>query len=130
MCVFKPWVPIDDLPERLYVDGFHDDVEGIRFILRGYDPTAPTLRLVFESPVGYRNINESYRSRIWASSYWGNGKPSLLTVEGSKWIEWLREEAAGLLIHEERLIHYAIYTDEDCFDVVTEFPPTVEWLNR
>lgn len=85
------------------------------------------LRLVFESPVAYRNINESYRLKTWAILDM-KALPSLLTVENSTWVQWLVEEAYGV-IRAETLVHYAIYTPEDCVDVVTEFPPTVEWLN-
>lgn len=54
--------------------------------------------------------------------------PRLLTVENSTWVQWLVEEACGV-IRAETLVHYAIYTPEDCVDFVTEFPLTVEWLN-
>lgn len=53
---------------------------------------------------------------------------TLLTVENSIWVPWLVKEACGAL-QEEKLTHYAIYTPEDCVDVVTEHHPTAEWLN-
>jgi hypothetical protein len=116
------------VPVRLYLEALHDDYEGLRFLLRGEDATSRTLRPAFESPVAYRNINESYLLKTWAAILDMQALPSLLTVESSTWVQWLVEEACGV-IRAETLVHYAIYTPEDCVDVVTEFPPTVEWLN-
>lgn len=123
---YRAWNPIEGIPHDLWVEAIHDDVEGLRFLLRGKDPTSPTLRLVFESVIGYRNINESFRIRTWASVSDIKSLPSLMTVENSKWLRWLVEEAGGVL-RPELLIHYAIYTPEDCVDVITQFPPTVDW---
>ncbi len=124
----RPWMPLDDTPQRLYLEAVHDDYEGLRFLLRGDDPTGPTLRLSFESVVGSRSINESYRLKTWACVPKIRELPSLLIIENSEWVKWLVEEAGGVL-QVEALIHYAIYTPEDCIDVVTAFPPTAEWMN-
>ncbi len=123
----RVWKPLDGIPQRLYLEALHDDYEGLRFLLRADDATRPVLRLTFESPVGYRNINESYRLRTWASVPEMKNLSTLLTVENSKWVSWLVDESGGVL-RTEALFHYAIYTEEDCIDVVTEFPPAVEWL--
>lgn len=125
---FRAWKPLDGVPERLYLEAVHDDYEGLRFLLRGEDATGRTLRLVFESPVGYRNINESYRLKTWAAIPDMKALPSLLTVQNSNWVQWLVEEAGGV-IRPEKLVHYAIYTPENCVDVVTKFPPSAEWLS-
>lgn len=125
---FQAWKPIDGAPPRLYLEAVHDDYEGLRFLLQGEDRTGPMLRLTFESPIGYRNINESYRSRSWASVSDMKSLSTLLIVENSEWVQWLVEEAGGVL-RVEALTHYAIYTPEDCIDIVTEFPPTAEWLD-
>lgn len=124
----RPWNPLDGTPQRLYLEAVHGDYEGLRFLLRGDDPGGPTLRLSFESAVGFRNINESYRLKTWASIPEMRSLPSLLVVENSKWVKWLVEEAGGVL-QAEALVHYAIYTPEDGVDVVTSFPPAAEWLN-
>jgi hypothetical protein len=126
---FRPWKPLDEIPLHLCLEAVHDDYEGLRFLLRGDDPTGATLRLTFESPVGYRNINESYRAKTWASGAEMTSLPSLLIVENSEWLDWLVHEAGGVLT-AEKLLHYAIYTGEDCIDVVTEFAPTAEWLRQ
>ena len=123
---FREWKPIEDVPSLLYLEAMHHDYEGLRFLLRGEDPRSRMLVIRFESEVGYRNINESYLIRTWAAADWKN-LPSLLQVENSEWVRWLVEEAGGVL-QEGSLTHYAIYTPEDCVDVVTMFEPVVKWL--
>lgn len=124
---YRPWRPLDGISDSLYLEGIHDDVEGLRLLLRGPDPTEPTLRVKFESVTAYRNINESYRNRTWETAA-TRGLPTLMTVENSQWIRWIVAESGGVLV-AERLTHYAIYTEEDCVDVITEFPPDVDWPN-
>lgn len=127
--VFEAWSPVEEVPRILYVEAMHDDYEGLRVLLRGRgDPDAPLLRLIFESVVGYRNVNESYRLATWAAHDMTQ-HPTLLIVKHSKWIEQLRIDAGGVLDDEE-LTHYAIYSPEDCIDVVSAFPPDVHWLNH
>lgn len=65
---FRAWAPLEGVPARLYLEAVHDDCEGLRFLLRAENATSRTLRLAFESPVAYRNINESYRLR--PGRYW------------------------------------------------------------
>jgi hypothetical protein len=87
-----------------------------------------TLRLSFESVIGYRNVNESYRLRTWAQLDMSR-MPPLLIVENSGWLGWLRAEA-GDTIDWTRVVHYAVFASEDCIDVASEFPPIAEWLNE
>lgn len=127
--IYRRWEPVGGLPHRLYIEAVHDDYEGLRFLLRDDDSSGPMLRITFESAVAYRNVNESYRSRTWAAIGDTKSLPSLLTVEHSKWVEWLVAEAGGVLA-EDQLVHYALHTPEDCVDVVSEFAPMVEWLGQ
>lgn len=53
--------------------------------------------------------------------------PPLLIVENSSWLAWLKSEG-GEVLDWEKVVSYAIFTSEDCLDIATEFPPTVEWL--
>lgn len=126
---YVAWQPLPGIPNSLYIEAIHDDVEGFRILLRGEDSTAPVLRVLFESMVGYRNINESYRNKTWESSVCMTSLPSLMTVIHSRWLDWLVEES-GRVLEAKTLTHYAIYTPEDCIDVATQFPPTVDWPSR
>ncbi|MFQ5700168.1 MAG: hypothetical protein ACE5IL_18040 [Myxococcota bacterium] len=123
---YVPWTPVGGIPRRLHCEAIHDDVEGLRILLRGDNPSGSTLRLRFESVIGYRNVNESYRLQTWGELNMAQ-QPPLLIVENSSWIKWLHNEA-GEVIDSEKVVHYAVFTSEDCIDILTEFPPTVEWL--
>ncbi len=81
------------------------------------------LSIQFESVVGFRCINESYRLQTLGGLEMRN-RSGLMTVNDSTWMKWIREEAGGVL-DEVVLQHYAIFTDLDCIDVVTEFAPEV-----
>jgi hypothetical protein len=124
---YVPWTPTENIPKRLYCEALHDDVEGLRILLRGDDSRGSTLRLRFDSVVGYRNVNESFRLKTWGELDMAR-TPPLLIVENSQWLEWLHAEAGGVF-DANKAVHYAIFTSEDCIEIVTEFPPTVEWLN-
>ena len=127
---YVAWCPLPDIPEELYVEALYDDVEGFRILLRAEDPTSPTLRVLFESMVAYRNMNEIYRNRTWQIWRKAGVKrlPALMMVEDSRWVQWLVEES-GSILEAENVLHYAIYTPEDCIDVASQFPPIVNWLN-
>jgi hypothetical protein len=123
---FIAWEPLSDIERVLYVEAIHDDTEGFRILLRGTQPTSPVLRIHFESYVAYRNVNESYRNRTWQDESLTRDLPSLLKVCHSKWARWASQEASGAVGPEE-MIHYAIYTPEDCVDVLALSEPVVDW---
>lgn len=95
--VYEAWKPIEGLPRVLYVEALHDDYEGLRVLLRPNDSSSRMLRIVFESVVGYMNVNEGYRQRTWGSIPSMETLPTMLTVRDSKWVEWLMEDAGGVL---------------------------------
>ena len=125
--VYSSWKPLPDVPGRIYCEAVHHDYEHFRVLLKGDETTSRTFRILFEVIVAYRNINESYRLRTWERVH-GENMVGLFTVENSKWVEWLREESSGVL-NDVQLTHYAIFTPEDCIEIVSEFAPEVEWLN-
>ena len=125
---FVPWHPLDGIPNELIVEAIRDDVEGLRFLLRPRDTTQPTLRITFEAAVGYQNINESYRAGTWARSKAPGPLPTLLRVQNSEWLDWVVEQAGGVL-DRSKLTHYAIYSMEDCIDIASAFEPIVDWPN-
>ena len=89
------------------------------------DKNGKMFELIFDPYVAFRNMNESYRARTFAEK--GGFKTSFFIVENSSWVTWLHEESLGYYADDE-LIHYAIITGADCFDVISEFPPEVNLL--
>ena len=122
---FRKWLPIDDLSGSLYLEGLYDDYEGFRLLLKGEGEQQKMLRIMFDPALAYRNTDESDLLRTIGK---GLGEWSLFTVEHSDYLAWFNKESHG--IHEsENIVHYAIYTPNDCLDVLSIYPPKVEWLN-
>jgi hypothetical protein len=94
---FVDWQPDAGIPRRLEVVSLQDDGDGLVLVLADEATRRPSVKLIFEDFVAYRNVNESFRLRTWGAhdmrSY-----SSLLIVEGSLWLEWLREESGGMLL--------------------------------
>nr|WP_320049945.1 hypothetical protein [uncultured Desulfuromonas sp.] len=103
---FKKWTPIDSLSQTLYLEGLYDDYEGFRLLLRGAGEEQRILRIAFDSALSYRNIDEG----------------------DSGFLQWFNHESQNIHKSDE-VVHYSIYTPNDCLDVLSIFPPTVEWLN-
>jgi hypothetical protein len=120
---FKRWHPDETIPLRVQITSIRDEADGLRVVVASEVTNSPLVTLVFEDFVGYRNVNESFRSRTWQSQDF-RGSSSLLIVEGSRWLGWLREESGGVLDAFE-LTHYAIYTNDDCIDVAARKAPVV-----
>jgi hypothetical protein len=120
---FLTWQTDETIPERVEITSIRDDNDGLCVVVASEVSRRPVAMLVFEDFVGYRNVNESFRSRTWQSQ--NNRAPSsLLIVEGSQWLEWLRAESGGVL-DEFLLTHYAIYTNDDCIDIAARAAPLV-----
>lgn len=125
--VFKKWEPLKNIPRILYCEGIHDDYEGFRILLVGENERSPVLRIMFDAARSYRNADEGDLLKTIASMD-DPGSSSLFIVDNSSWVKWFHEETYN--IHKGRDIkHYAIYTPNDCIDVLSEFEPRVEWLN-
>lgn len=111
----REWVRIADL---------HDGPDGLDIEV-ACGPEEMTRALVrFERWVAYANVNESYRLRLWARHDL-KGRGSMLIVRESRWVAYLVEESGGGIFEPQMVIHYAIYTGDDCIDVAATIPPTV-----
>lgn len=122
---YRRWDLLPDLTSETIINRVVDDFDGLRIDLRVTDNKhSILLQLWFESYVAYRNINESFRSRTWEDIEFERWSANLYLIEKSRWLAWLKEEAGGVLDYVN-LKHYAIYTNEDCFEVATEFEPEI-----
>jgi len=100
-------------------------MDGLCLVIGSESTREAVATLTFVDFVAYRNINESFRNRTWRQL---NGEASgLVIVKGSSWLKWLSEESDGLLSADE-LVHYAIYTVDDCVDVAARVEPHIEAL--
>jgi len=122
---YKKWLPLENIPDRLYIDGLYDDREGFRLLLSDYE-TGRMLRITFDPVLSYRNTDEG-DLLVTLESREGFIRWPLFIIENSKFIQWFNEES--LNIHKDKNpMHYSIYTPNDIIDVISAFPPIVEWL--
>lgn len=126
--IYQPWTPIEGIPSDVDWRSVHDDCEGFRIILSA-EGGARMLRILFESPLAYESLSESFRLLTWEAMAHQQSLPSLLTVEGSPWIAGLKKEAGGVM-DDLDVKHYAVYTSDYCIDVASVTPPRVEWLGE
>ena len=126
--LYQKWNPLESIPDRLHCEAVHDDYEGFRILLRGEEANSHTFRLAFDSPLAYRNIDEGNMLRT-LNLIKEREKASLYIVKNSAWVKWFHEESLGIY-EGHNLIHYALITANDCIDVLTEFEPKAEWLNK
>ena len=123
--VFENWVPTQNVPNRLYCEGLHDDFEGLQILLKGEKDPSPILRITFEAPLVYRNTDEGNRLRTLHQST--SASSSLLSVRNSSFSDWFVEECSGIYDISE-ITHYVIFTADDFIDVLSNSEPEVEWL--
>ncbi len=123
---FIKWEPVSGIDKSLTCESLHDDYEGFRIILKGRGKGSDLLRITFESPLAYMNINESNRLKTVNETV-NISEFSLFIVENSSWVKWFNKESFDL--HEmNKVIHYGMYTLEDCIDVLSDTEPFVDWL--
>ena len=125
---YEKWTPVDSIPNRMYCEGIHDDYEGFRILLKGEESTSPMLRLMFDCVLVYRNVNEGAMLKTLDSIRSRELFP-LYIVQNSNWVDWFQKESYHTF-NNNQIIHYSIMTHDDIIDVLSENPPTVEWLNR
>lgn len=127
--VYRKWEPVPDLPIEMYVEALHDDYEGFRVLLKGRDERAGMLRIAFYYALTYRNVDEGDLISYDRQDEGGDlGRWGFFVVSTSDYLEWFLDVSHGLHDRDD-ITHYAIYTPNDCIDVLSKDPPKVEWLS-
>lgn len=128
MQIYKAWKPFDGIPAPLYLESMVKEDDVLRLVLQDGSETGRKLRIRFEQVLAFRNAHESCLLKTWEENESWEGHSSLLTVEGSEFLEWLHAQSFGM--HADKPVtHYAVYTPEDCFDILTDTSPKVEWTD-
>lgn len=121
---YTPWLPVRGLGKEVDVETVVDGPDGLTVKLI-YAEAKTRMTLNFEQTIAFRSIDESFRVRKWNEFLLEKQELSAMyKVKKSNWAKWLKEEAAGFL-SERSIVHYCIFTSEDCLDIVTDIPPTI-----
>lgn len=125
---FRKWVPVDNIPQRMHLEGLHDDYEGFRLLLRGESLSSRMLRIAYDNPLLYRNTDEGDRLRMLSnSSILGEWPLFKVSSSDSELVKWLHEESRKIR-SPDRMHHYVIATPNDIVEVVSECSPEVVWI--
>lgn len=125
---YYKWEPVEGIEPEMWVEALNDDYEGLRILLKGNISQA-VLKITFKQYYLYRNVDESYRIKLWTEGSFDERKWALYKTSGSNLIDWLYEESDGVY-EKDKMVHYLVKTGADVVEVVTnQTLPTVEWLN-
>ncbi len=127
--IFEKWEPFPDLPQ-MSLEGLYDDQEGFRLFLTGYYVETKILRITFEAELVYRNIDEGDLLKTIHEVKGFPIKWSFFTVKNSEYLKWFHEQSYDIRV-SDKITHYAIYTPDDCLDILSlsAYPPKVKWLS-
>ena len=124
----EKWIPLNDIPEILYIDSIIDDYNGFRIIVTGEEKESKRFELNFENYYGYRNFNESERLRTLNDTPELTIKWSLFKAYNTDLIQWIVEESLGI-VETSSVEHYVIATPDDILEVLSSSPPIVRVMN-
>lgn len=122
---FEKWRPIDLLSESMHLEELHDSNKGFWFLLKEESGNKKTLKITFDLVLLYRKIDEGDFLMTIDKSVTGW---TFFTAKNSDLLSWFNYQSQDIH-HNENIIHYAIYTPDDCLDILSAYPPKVEWLS-
>ena len=123
------WKPLPDLPDNMYIEAIYDDNKGVRIILGCDQFKDRVLKVEIVDKISYRNTDESFMLKVWDSMNKEDLGKTFYVVKNSSYIDFFKEMTFNL--HDDWDIeHYAIYTTEDCIDILSINEPVAEWQPR
>ena len=124
------WNPLQNSNiQRWFCEGVHDDYEGFRILLKG-EGKSPTFRILFETKLLYQNRDESDLFLINDNSVIGRFEfPHPFYILKNSTVTENFNIESGYKYDKINIKHFAIYTCNDCIDVLTKFDPVVKQLN-
>ena len=130
----KPWTPIENLAESLYIRAIYDDYEGLRIILAEYDNETKEVLIEFRRVSAYRLTEELIGMHIldgYSIEPFENGecRPwSLFTLTNSEYLKWASDKS-NTASEAFGLVHYLISTEDETLEVLSSTTPIVEFID-
>ena len=97
------------------------------------DEKEKKLNIYFNYVLSFKNTDESYllktiEEQVKHKNFkWGE---TFYLVENSSYINWFNEQSVYIPRDTGVAIkHYAIYTSNDCIDILASVSPNIEWLD-
>lgn len=118
---------IEGVTGNMYVEEFRDDYNGKTILLKGNSVDDPILKIFFDDTLSYRNTDESFMLKVWHNTPKEILGKVFYKVINSSYIDFFNDMTLGLY-KDWDITHYAIYTPTDCFDILTQSLPKIEWI--
>jgi len=119
---YDVWFSVEDINGHFYLEELRDDSKVLKIILKN-DETGDFLHISFDGALTYRTIDEGYLLKSLC-----NLKGGFFKVLESDYLKWFHSETLGIMKDDENIVHYGIYTPNECVDVISQTQPQVEWL--
>lgn len=116
----QEWYSLSEVKEHFNLEELHDDNKGFKLLLRG-ESSQRVLSINFESVLSYRRIDEGDLLKSYQQITEGFHK-----IESSSYLSWFHEESYDSW-KDKNVIHYAVYTPNDCVDILSIHPPRIEF---
>ncbi len=129
--VLKKWEPLTGCFVNLHLENLHQNDEGL-LVLHLYfkHDYEKEFYIKFDYHLSHKHIYESY-FLYWSFVYEEESlkRGNTFIVDNSDYLEWFHQTSQGIC-EGENLIHYGIYTENDCIDIISGAPPKAEWIIR
>ena len=127
--ILNTWdLSIDGIENKMYVEQLKDNYDGKAIYLKGDKDDSKVLKISFEDILSYRNTNESYMLKIWNDTPNEKLGKVFYKIDKSSYIDFFNEMSCGIY-KNWNIVHYGIYTSEDCIDILSVTKPKIEWVH-
>jgi len=123
------WKPIHSLKNHFYCDAIHDDYEGFRIILRAEKNDGPVIKILFDNVLFYQNTDEGNILNPPASDGDFSFPHPFYKIANSKLLGHFHQLSNNIYLNED-ITHFAIYTCNDCIDILCSGEPNTEILGE
>lgn len=126
---WEKWIPIDKMPQKIYLDTFVDDNEGIVMTFSD-EKDEKKILIQFDGMVlTYRNTDEGslLKTLDFLDQHYGHDFYSswpLFKVKNSEYLNWFLKESSGIYELGE-IEHYVFITPNDVVEVLSTYAPSV-----
>ena len=121
--IFSRWRPAENIDTKLYIEKLCEDSTGLHLELAPPGLPHRRLHLHFDNYLAYRTANEGDLLKTIGPDMVG---ATLFIVEHSEFLDWFIDQTLGVR-SADPIQHYAIYTPDNCVDVLSLTPPNVWW---
>ena len=121
-------IELKGLPQRLFLSGLYDDIDGFRVVLKEKIKDKKSYILKFDGQIAYRNVNESERLKTLNDNKALCENHTFFYTRKSDFISWIIEESYDI-VSEDEVTHYLLATPEDVVEIISLEEPTLEIID-